>query len=283
MNCDTVRTRLLSQSNPARVPTALAAHLAGCAGCQTWHQVLVRIEAGIVATAPRVDSTAAKRQLVAKFAEARPPAPVAAPRRRVEVSAPKARPGRPMVAPITPARPAAARQSAGERLARLWPAGLVAAALLVGVLVWSSLRGRPDAPTVAALPPDPLLEKVVAAKVKLDAAAGPVARLAVLDSLERDLHEEATTLSKITPGTEMDSLARMYEKVVGDGIVEQARLMTADERKARLPAYNDRLAKAEQEANRMAAEAPPGSDRPLKDIARAAQKGRIELARMLQG
>jgi hypothetical protein len=59
--------------------------------------------------------------------------------------------------------------------------------------------------------------------------------------------------------------------------------MSADERKAKLPEYQDRLAKAEQRANALAAEAPPGADRPLKDMARAAEKGRTELARLIQG
>jgi len=191
----------------------------------------------------------------------------------------KAKPARPLGTVV----PAPERQSVGERLARLWPAGLVAAALLAGVLVWSSLHGKPDGPTVAALPPDPFLERVVTAKVKLDSAPDAAGRLAALDTLERTIHEEATTLSKVTPGADMEALARMYEQVVTEGMVEQARLMSGDERKARLPAFTDRLSKAEQVANQAIAEAPPESIRPLKGIAKAAEKGRIELARMIQG
>jgi hypothetical protein len=151
------------------------------------------------------------------------------------------------------------------------------------VLVWSSLHGKPDGPTVAALPPDPFLERVVTAKVKLDSAPDAAGRLAALDTLERTIHEEATTLSKVTPGADMEALARMYAQVVTEGMVEQARLMSDDEKKAKLPSYKNRLVDAEQVANRMAAEAPPGADRPLKEIARAAEKGRIELARLIQG
>jgi len=159
----------------------------------------------------------------------------------------------------------------------------VAAALLAGVLVWSSLRGKPDGPIVAAMPADPFLEKVVAAKVKLDSAPDAAGRLAALDALEQTIHAEATTLSKVTPGADMDALARMYEQVVADGMVEQARLMAADERKAKLPAYRDRLAEAEQVANRMVRDAPPGAVRPLEGIAEAAKNGRTQLARMIQG
>jgi hypothetical protein len=274
MNCETARNRVMALPDPAALPAPLAAHRDGCPACQAWHRLLVQVEAAVAATGPAAGSARAKRQLSGQFRE-----PAAAAPKPVVKTTRKATP----VQPAGPVVPAAGRTSVGERLARLWPAGLVAVALLVGVLVWASLRGKPDGPVVAALPPDPFLDKVVTAKVKLDGAPDAAGRLAALDALERTIHAEATTLSKVTPGADMDALARMYEQVVAEGMVEQARLMSDDEKKARLPAYRNRLAEAEQEANRLAAEAPPGADRPLKGIATAAEKGRIELARMIQG
>jgi hypothetical protein len=180
-------------------------------------------------------------------------------------------------------RPAAPRQPLGERLARLWPAGLVAAAVLVGALVWAVLSGGPkDSPTVARAS-DPMLKEVVAAKVKLDTAPNAAARVEVLAKLSDTLHDEARALSKLTPGDEMNSLAAMYRQVVEQALLPQARLLSEDERRATLPKYAERLGLAEQEANRLAAEAPIGSDRPLKEIADAARTGRIELARLIQG
>jgi hypothetical protein len=274
MNCETVRNRVMALPDPGTLPGPLAAHLSGCAACEAWHRLLVRVEATVAATAPAAGAARAKRQLVAQFREPAPAAPKPATKTPAKAK---------FVRPAGTVVPAPERQSVGERLARLWPAGLVAAALLAGVLVWSSLRGKPDGPIVAALPPDPFLERVVTAKVRLDSAPDAAGRLAALDVLERTIHEEATTLSKVTPGADMDALARMYEQVVTGGMVEQARLMSDDEKKAKLPSYKNRLVDAEQVANRMAAEAPPGADRPLKEIARAAEKGRIELARMIQG
>jgi hypothetical protein len=274
MNCDTLRNRVMALPDPATLPAPLAEHLSGCAGCEAWHRLLVRVEATVAATAPPAGSARAKRQLVAQFREPAPPAPK--PATKTSAKANSARPPGTVV-------PAPGRQSVGERLARLWPAGLVAAALLAGVLVWSSLRGKPDGPIVAAMPPDPFLEKVVTAKVKLDSAPDAAGRLAALDVLERTIHEEATTLSKVTPGVDMDALARMYEQVVTEGMVEQARLMSDDEKKAKLPSYKNRLAEAQQVATRLIDEAPPESVRPLRGIAKAAEKGRIELARMIQG
>jgi hypothetical protein len=272
MNCDTARNRLMALSDPAEVSDEVAGHLDACAACQTWHRLLTQVEEAIIATAPAAASPRARQRLVAQFRDAAPAAkPVVIPK--------SAAGGSKVLATI---QPASTGPGISERLARLWPAGLVAAALLLGVLVWSSLQ-KPDEQAVAGLPPDPFLEKVVAAKVKLDAAPDAAGRLAVLDTMQQAIHDEATTLSKVTPGPEMDSLARMYAHVVADSMVEQARLMSPDERKTKLPEYQDRLAKSEQRANALAAEAPPGAVGPLKDIAVAAQKGRTELARMIQG
>jgi hypothetical protein len=182
-----------------------------------------------------------------------------------------------------PAAAVAARQSVSERLARLWPAGLVAAGLLVGVLVWASLKNKPEGTTVAALPPDPFLEEVVQAKVSFDSAGDVPTRLAALDRIERRVHREATEQSKVSPGADMESLAKMYDSVVVGPMIEQARLLALDERKTVLPKYIDRLNAAAQEAHLRSLEAPAGSDRPLQDIEKAALKGRTTLAQLLQG
>jgi len=160
----------------------------------------------------------------------------------------------------------------------------VAAALLVGTLAWVILGGNSDdGMVVGANPRDPMLEKVVQAKVDLDTAETAPERLKVLDRLATDIHEQATTLSMVTPGTDMESLASRYEQVVMVGLVETARLLTDDERKALLDQYQDRLGKAQQDATRSAANAPPGSAEHLRHIAEAAAEGRTRLARMRQG
>jgi hypothetical protein len=264
MNCESLRKRLLVLPDPAAMPDALAQHLDACSGCQAWHQLLVRVEAGIVATAPAARSGRLKRPLIARFRN-----PVASGSKSNEAA--------------TVALPARPRQPLGEKLARLWPAGIVAAALLIGVLVWASLRNKPDGGTVAALPPDPFLEQVVLAKVKFDSADNVPDRLAALDVLERNVHREATEISKISPGADMESLARMYDSVVVGPMIENARLLGPDERKAVLPKYIDRLNAAAQEAHLRSLEAPAGADRPLQDIEKSALKGRMTLAQLLQG
>ena len=44
MNCTVVQRRLLSITNPERVPSALRAHLAYCSACREWHNQLVLVE-----------------------------------------------------------------------------------------------------------------------------------------------------------------------------------------------------------------------------------------------
>ena len=102
-----------------------------------------------------------RRQLIAQFRTdgltQQPGKPEAPATPEKVVPKPKAQPA--------PVRPAPSRVSVGERLARLWPAGLVAAAILVGVVTWVILGGGSSTPekTVVQLPPDPMLEKVVTA------------------------------------------------------------------------------------------------------------------------
>jgi hypothetical protein len=276
MNCESVRNRFLTLPDPSECPEVLTAHLEGCPSCLAWHQLLLRVEQGVVAAAILPATDRSKQLFIASFLKNAP----------VATSAGSGRPTKsklarlPIVAAVVPARK---NGSLGEQMARLWPAGLVAAALLVAVVVWSTIGGKPEANSVATLPPDPFLERVVAAKVKLDTAQGDVDRLAALDELGFVIHDEAKTLSKVTPGSDMDVLAQKYELVVATALVAQARDLGADEKKTVLPGFIKRLAEAEQEATKLASEAPPKSVAPLKQIAKAAQDGRVALSRMIQG
>ena len=173
-----------------------------------------------------------------------------------------------------------------RRLAQVWPIGLVAAALLVGMIAWINLGGKPpDNNAAAQLPPDPLLKKVVAAKVKIDTADSAAERLRYWAELADELRGEASDLARVSSPEEMESLAGLYEQVVSDdALVGQARLLTDDERKAALGKVKDRLVKAEEDAKRLLAEGvSPGSERPLKRIADAAAASNTKLAKLQQG
>jgi hypothetical protein len=275
MNCESARNRLLALPDPSEVPAGLAEHVESCAACQAWQQLLTRVEGAIIATAPPGYAGEAKKALLEKFAK--PKLIVAKKGSSLKLKKPAAK----AAATILPAAP---RRPLGERLARFWPAGVAAAVVLTGVLIWSSLKGgKNDGQSLAAAPADPFLEKVVVAKVKLDTAPDATARLNVLDVLGNDIHAEARTLAQIAPGAEMDSLAAMYEKVVGEAMIEHARGLNIEERRATLPKFVEHLSKAEQDANKLAADASPDSVQPLKEIAKSAKKGRMALAQMMQG
>jgi len=256
MNCQTLRNRILALPDPAQLPESSAAHVAGCPGCAAWHRLLTQVEAA-VATAP-VPATdgAAKARVVGQFK-----------------GSGKSRPKTPTLLP--------ARPLFDERLTRHWPAGLIAAAVLVGTIAWLTFDRHSGSTQLAALPPDPLLDKVVTAKLELDAAGFDRARkLQVLARLGDDLHDQAQALALVTPGPDMDSLARLYS-TVGDSMVTEARALDKDEGREVLTSCIQGLARIEQEASKKATEAPVGSDQPLREIARVARESRTELAKRL--
>jgi hypothetical protein len=254
MNCQTLRSRILALPDPAQVPADLAGHLEGCGGCAAWHQLLVRVEAAVAtAPVPATDGTARAR-LVAQF-------------RTAGKSKPKA------PALVVPAGP-----TVGGRLSKLWPAGLIAAAILVGTVAYLTFDRRPGTTQVAALPPDPLLDKVVTAKIELDAAASDANRkVRVLARLGEDIHESAQALARVSPGAEMESHARMFRDV-GESIVLEGKAADLQKDPAVLKDCIQALVKIEQEADKKATEAPVDSIRPLRDIAKTARESRIVLA-----
>lgn len=258
MNCQSVRSRLLALPDPAQVPAAAAAHFTTCPGCTAWHRLLTQVEAALAsAPVPATDGTA-KARVVARFR-----------------TAGKSRPKAPSLSPA-PARPPFT-----ERMAKLWPAGLIAAAVLAGTIAWLTFDRNPNGGQVAALPPDPLLDKVVTAKIDLDAAYhDPARKLQVLAKLGDDLHDSAQALALVTPGAEMDSLATLYASV-GESMVSEARALRPDKVREALDPCIQGLVKIEQEASKKATEVPVGSTRPLLDIARVARKSRTELAKLL--
>ncbi|HJZ92545.1 MAG TPA: hypothetical protein VKE40_16840 [Gemmataceae bacterium] len=272
MNCSTVRNRLLALADPAAVPALVTAHFEQCPACQGWHRLLVQVDAAVAAIPVPASDGRAKQNVLSQFRDE-----VSVNGKPVRTAAPK-----PAIKPAAPVTPAPERVPVGDRLARFWPAGVAAAVLLVGIVLWVSMarKGNEEQPMAAV--PDPLLEKVIQAKVGLDTATTPPARLKVLDQLAADIHEQAQALALVTPG-EMASLAGMYKDVVEGALVEQARLLGADERRTVLPRYIQKLFETEELARQKAADAPVGSDGALQDIARSAGASRTELAKLMRG
>jgi len=266
MSCQTTQNRILGLADPAALAGPLADHVAGCQACQAWHRLLLQMEVAVAGMPVPADSGRAKAETLKQFQAAPAKAP----------AKPKTTKPAEAVKPITPAK---LRKPLGDRVARLWPAGAVVAVACVAVVLWS-FAGKKGTPEVAAHTADPMLDRVVAAKVQLDVAKSAPDRLQVLAKLADDVQDQAKSLYLVAPGDEMVSLSKMYSDIVTEGLMFQAEALDAAERRKLLGDYTDRLAKAEQQAERLAAEAPVGSDEPLRDIARTARDGKNKLARL---
>ena len=273
MSCQTTQNRILALADPAVLAGPLADHVAGCQACQAWHRLLLQMEVAVAGLPVPADTGRAKAETLKQFradpAKAKPK-PKAKP---VEAVKPMTPP------PPTPAKPREPRKSFGDRVAHLWPAGAAAAVVCVGALLWT-FAGKKPAPEGAAYAADPMLDRVVAAKVQLDVAKTAPDRMHVLAKLADDVQDQAKSLYLVAPGEEMVSLSKMYADIVGEALVYQAETLTDADRRKILGDYTDRLAKAEQQAERLAAEAPVGSDEPLREIARAARDGKNKLAKL---
>lgn len=152
------------------------------------------------------------------------------------------------------------------------------------------VANRPPAPTpeAAEKPRHPLLARTSKHVVALSAAVTPPARLAVFADWSADLRAEATGVYKVAPEEEMTSLARQYERAVGEGLVEQAkqldvRPMDVGERQRLLTDAITRLTDTEAEAEKLALAAPAHARPALRRIAAAAKSGRASLARIKEG
>ncbi len=170
------------------------------------------------------------------------------------------------------------KKSISERITKFWPVGIAAALIMGGAIIYVS-TGSKGPPASMTLPDDQLLASAINAKINLDLAKTPSERLKLMQELAKDLHNEAKVLSKVAP-TEMESIAKMYGSLVRDGFIEQANQLSPAERRTLLKECVDNLNETEQEANRLAAESPPGADAALRDIAAAARDGKTRINRI---
>jgi hypothetical protein len=162
-----------------------------------------------------------------------------------------------------------------------------AAAVAVGVGIWAvSGPKRPQQEVVAAR--HELLRKVVAHNAALAQTGDPKARLAKLTELTDDLRGETKDIIHAAPKDDLASLAGMFEKVVTDGLIQQAKslnrmTMTPAEYQAILTATAQKLEAAENDANELLNRASPLAKPELARIAKAAANGRSELLRLAHG
>ena len=256
MNCKPIRNRILAVEEAGHLPSELAAHLDECSACQAWYRKFVSVECALLELpVPESDGLAK----IAVLERIRATSNAVNPTRETTTVNPTRKRGStketPESVPVLPeptvnhkptsiVAPVLAmplnladdlpkrKFSFGHAAAKLWPAGLVAATLLIGTIAWLSLRGERTL-AVTPMPADPLLDKLVKLNVELAISKNqaPAERIKVLASIAEDLNQEMREIARAdASGENMRALKEMYRKVVLNGLVSQAKLVDRRQR-----------------------------------------------------
>lgn len=309
MKCETVRNRILAVEDPNHLPGELEAHLSRCEGCRRWARRFASVERALTQIPVAPSEGFGKIAVLEYVRSATPPAkstpatPAAKPKKTPEPAAPivaetpvvelpavlrdpsSNHRAAPVVSPATlnleedlPKK----KWSFGQMAAKFWPAGLVAATLLIGSIAWISLRGN-KAPKPPSMPADPMLESLVRLNVELSKTETAAERVKVLARVADELHQEMREIARAdATGEDMQALEKMYRDVVLDGLISQAKLVDRGQREQILTKVADGLIQASQRAEKTAQEAPEHSATPLRDAASAAKDGNKRLRLLIR-
>ncbi len=265
MKCDAIQNRMLDLPNVAELPAELHAHVSGCELCTRFRE-RARALAADLAVLPAPSSELAKLAFLDSLIAAGPVI------RTVPVSLDTGSTSLKDLFRKLPIRPLAG----------------IAAAVLVGTGVWFTLpEPRPPVAKTEA-PRHELLKKVVNWNTELAAVSAPKDRVAKLAGLAADLRGEARTLSKSAEKDDMLSLALMYDKVVAQGIVQQAEKMTlfntpVAERQATIKLAMSELSQTASEVTALVPTASPKVQPLLQRIAKTARDGEARLLKVANG
>jgi hypothetical protein len=270
MNCEAVQRRLLGIVSPNRLPSELRAHLAYCGACRAWRRRVVRLERS-VALLP-VPRSRAKARFIHQFAS----------------TPPKAMDGGKEPAPRSPEHRTEREPDGGRRLARLVlsmvcsrrfagaAAGLAAVLLLA--LVATRLHGWMVQPQLLKIQPP---ADSARGAPGLGSNVTPAERVAMLSTMAEILASDLVPLARAASGDELMTLAKLYEEVVRQGILPQARSLSDAERLAMLGAVVDQLTKTAGSAEQLAREVPVEYAEPLLTIVAVAREVSLELRGLL--
>jgi hypothetical protein len=153
--------------------------------------------------------------------------------------------------------------------------GAAAAAVLVacGILLGLALTRREPAAVEAPLAEQDLVVRLVDCDARLAETNSPSQRVQTLAEVADALRRESDALRRADGSAdELREVARLYARVVREGLVARARTLPRDERRQVLDPIVNRLARAEREARQQAARAAHASA-PLLQIADAARDG----------
>jgi hypothetical protein len=274
MNCDLVKRRLMSSEDPGLAPPDLRGHLATCEQCRDWQRQLVQVERHIPLLP--VPGSRGRAGLLQRF--------VTAPGKIPAKTVVAASLGTVAAVPPVPPAPPPRRPLPLVRLAAAAAALFLLAALGARILTTSHRRpAETGAPAVAVRPrpPDRLLAGLVRHDGRLATAATIRERLDILADVADEILDPAGALAAETRNSHLEALARLFERVVREGILKQAQSLPPAERPAILPAIAGRLARTAQRIDRLVEKVPAQQNRPLQHIAGAAREANRQLASLV--
>jgi hypothetical protein len=279
MNCENCQRHLMTRDDLLSANLDVAAHLASCRACQEWYQRLQRLESNV----PLLPVPASKgpEQLKRLILEPVRPAGEGAPAE-------------------LPALTLGARQIP---VPSRWPLaysalGGMAAALLLIVLgvylgnLFSRSVHQPEPiaktqPEVKKVPEDKktpakgLANLVLDCDVRLARTSDPRERVNILADLAGVLEGESKNLAVAGGTKELLAMARLYDRVLKEGVVARARDLPMADRRVTLDPIAQRLAQARGAAEKMAAGAEPALAASLRQIAAAAKEGDGRLRQLM--
>ena len=265
MKCEAAQNRLLAAPDANDPGAKLLAHLADCAACGAVRMEALRLDA-LLADLPAVPSSEARK---AAFLDSIRDA-----------------------GPIIRVKPSRIRTASGTfkplRAVRWQHTAATAAALLVAVAgIWFFTRGKAPVPELAEKPRHELLKKEVKHITQLAASDSAPQRMTIWAEWASDLEAETKDLYKVAPADDLQSLARLFERAVHDGIVKQAKLldkhMPAADRQALFRDAITRLTDAEAETKQLAQNAPPAAQKTLLKMSETARLARTTLEPLVKG
>ena len=269
MKCRTVQNRLLIAEDPAHPAEEVQAHLQACAPCRHYQRRLLRLESHVPLLP--IPPSQVRAEMVRQFLAGSAPAVSAV------VNGTAA--DHPIPPPILALRNSPAT---GRRLIpryRWYAAVGVAAAIFLlifdGLVLWNPTPSGKGHKEQAIQ--DPLLASLLERDLRLAKAGNPRDRIEALADLADDLQEHTRKLSHRAEAEDLRRLAKLFERVVEEGIVRGAPAVPAAQRPRVLGSIADRLTRAGQDAGSLAAAVPESSAPALRLIALAARHGGDQL------
>jgi hypothetical protein len=252
MNCETSQRSLLAADRPDRPPAAVQAHLARCPRCRQWQRRLLQLERQVPLLP--VPATTAKADLIWRLLTDSP-------------------------GPSVPRAPTL------EPKQWLWAAAGLAAVFVLLVNSWSVLLRPPDRPAAVApkppAAPDTMLAHLLQRSLRLAEATSARQRVEGVAGLAELLHGESGTLGRLAEADDVEALARLYERVIQEGVVARAQALPAAELRDVLEPIAGRLAQAGREADGLAREVPAASAGWVQSLAAVSRKGEEQLRALM--